>query len=518
MSHRSPLALCSAWAALVVGMLLPSRSGATDYAITSFVDVVAADGACTLREAIRAAESNLAVNECAAGGLEDTIVLQSTGIYSFFHGDEPVTNGPLTIRGLSGVAADHVIDLQSVNRFLRVQSNGRITLEGLTLDRGSSVGATPPSGGALRAALTEVVLRDVVISSCTAGEDGGGLFASSVTNGLTMERVRFVDNLVLGTVNNPWATGGGASIRVPTATLSDVLFDGNRSLSLDAGGRAFGGAMQLTVGGPADSRSTLRALQVRNNEAEGALSSQAAGVLAAVSPAGRLVIEDSSFADNALVTNPAGVFGVALVAIADQQTSIDLRRLRVSGSGAGNTQVAQVMVSAQGGSTVVVDSVAIHHSPTSGLFLSAFEDGLLVAGQLTVTSHDAVGVKVSGLSSLPIRLENSILWGNGPGGNDDVSVTGTIDAGHSSNHLWIGELGDPDPRFVNPATADFGLQASSGALDAGAASFPSVGPYDAAHAQRVIGPGLDLGAFERSGLFADSFEAGGLWAWKTITP
>lgn len=510
MLQHSPIARLGCGTAVVLALLLPSGAAATNYAITTFADVVAADGACSLREALRAAQGNVAVNECAAGGLDDTIVLQSTGTYTFINGDEPLTNGPVTIRGASGSPANHVIDLQSVNRFLRVQSNARLTLEGVTLTHGSSLGANPPSGGALRVVLTELVLRDVVISSCTAGEEGGGLFHSGVSSNVTMERVRFVDNLVLGTINNPVATGGGASVRAPTAALSDVVFDGNRSLSPDPGGRGFAGGAQLTL---TSGQSVLRALDVRNNEAEGQLSSQAAGVFVAAVTTGQVTIEDGTFADNSLVTNPSGTFGVALVAIADQQGGFDIRRLRVSGSDADNPAVAQVTVSAQGDSTVTLDGLAIHASPTSGLFLDAFDDGLLVAGQLTVTGNLRVGVKVNGQSSVPIRLENSILWNNGTGGIDDVSITGSADAGQGPNHLWIGELGDPDPLFVNAAAGDLGLQAGSGAVNAGAASFPSVGPYDAAHAQRVIGPAMDLGAFERGGVFADGFESGGLWAW-----
>ena len=518
MSHRSLRALCFACAVLECGMLPPPRAGATEYVITSFADVVAADGTCTLREAIRAAQNNMAVNECAAGTTEDTIVLQSTGIYSFFHGDEPVSNGPLTIRGLTGVAANHVIDLQDVSRFLRVTASGRITLEGLTLTHGSSVGAAQPEGGALRVVITEVVLRDVVFSSCTAEAEGGGLYLSTVLGGVTMERVRFVDNLVVGSPFHPVVTGGGASIFVPAANLSDVAFEGNRALSPDPGGRASAGGLRFTIGGSAPGRSTMRRLQVRNNQAEGALSSDAAGASVAASNSSRLAIEDSSFTDNSLVTNQAGFSGIALAAGADQQAALDLRRLQVHGGGADQTQVAQVTVDASQDATVVLDSIAVHSSPASGLFLRAFDDALMLAGQLTVTGNEEVGVKVTGSSSLPIRLENSILWSNGSGGADDLSVTGTADLGHAGNHLWIGELGDPDPRFVDAGAGNLTLQASSGAVDAGAASFPSVGPYDAAHAQRVIGPGLDLGAFERGGLFADGFESGGAWAWSASVP
>jgi hypothetical protein len=42
----------------------------------------------------------------------------------------------------------------------------------------------------------------------------------------------------------------------------------------------------------------------------------------------------------------------------------------------------------------------------------------------------------------------------------------------------------------------------------------SVGPYDLAHAPRVVGVDTDAGAYERGGLFSDGFESedGGAWS------
>lgn len=107
MSHRSPLAFCCSWAALALGMLLPAPAGATDYAITSFADVVAADGTCTLREALRASQNNMAVNECAAGTVEDTIVLESTGVYGLQASSGAVDAGVASFPSVGAYDASH---------------------------------------------------------------------------------------------------------------------------------------------------------------------------------------------------------------------------------------------------------------------------------------------------------------------------------------------------------------------------------------------------------------------------
>src|SRR5690606_31442425 len=50
-------------------------AAATTYTITSVIDAEAADGACTLREAIKAISSRKKVNECEAGTGGDVISL-----------------------------------------------------------------------------------------------------------------------------------------------------------------------------------------------------------------------------------------------------------------------------------------------------------------------------------------------------------------------------------------------------------------------------------------------------------
>jgi hypothetical protein len=84
--------------------------------------------------------------------------------------------------------------------------------------------------------------------------------------------------------------------------------------------------------------------------------------------------------------------------------------------------------------------------------------------------------------------------------------------------MLIGEQGAANPQFVDPANRVYELQSSSPAIDAGNAAFATVGPYDAKHARRVIGPAPDLGAFELGGLFAWDGEEGDAAAWSLRVP
>jgi hypothetical protein len=83
--------------------------------------------------------------------------------------------------------------------------------------------------------------------------------------------------------------------------------------------------------------------------------------------------------------------------------------------------------------------------------------------------------------------------------------------------MLIGENGAPDPQFVDPANGNYEL-AFSPAVNTGNAAFATVGPYDARHATRVIGPAPDLGAFERGSLWAWDAEEGDLGAWAKRVP
>jgi hypothetical protein len=96
----------------------------------------------------------------------------------------------------------------------------------------------------------------------------------------------------------------------------------------------------------------------------------------------------------------------------------------------------------------------------------------------------------------------------------------TSEAGRETiDRVLIGELGHPDPAFVDPANGKYELSAGSlVAINGGDAAFATVGPWDARHGRRVVGPAPDLGAFERGSLFAWDAEEGDTVAWSGQVP
>lgn len=71
---------------------------------------------------------------------------------------------------------------------------------------------------------------------------------------------------------------------------------------------------------------------------------------------------------------------------------------------------------------------------------------------------------------------------------------------------------------MNAASGDFRIGSASVAANAGNQAFLSVGPFDVAHADRIVGVQVDLGALERGALFSDDFEKGDPYAWSVAVP
>src|SRR5689334_5510780 len=91
-----PYAVLAA-ASAAAAFALPSAAQGAAITVTTNGDGVAADGACSLREAVQAANTDLAVNECAAGSGADQISLGAT-TYTLTGGQLDVTS-ELTITG-----------------------------------------------------------------------------------------------------------------------------------------------------------------------------------------------------------------------------------------------------------------------------------------------------------------------------------------------------------------------------------------------------------------------------------
>ena len=261
--------------ALALGLLALGGGGsaqAATYNVNTFADELNTDGDCSLREAIRASNTNLAVDACPAGSATmDTINLQA-GTYTIslpgaeqqaLTGDLDVVGnfGSLTIAGngatIDGGAIDRVFDmggdltistLTISNLTVRNGNPGGNNGGGIRVGNGDTLNLTNVvvadnvsglSGGGISSAGT-VNLTDVTISGNQASNVGGGFNNSTATSSvLTANRSTISGNVAMGS--------GGAGLyneSSATATLTNVTISGNEATF----GTAPGGGIQNRTG------------------------------------------------------------------------------------------------------------------------------------------------------------------------------------------------------------------------------------------------------------------------------
>ena len=217
--------------------------------VTTTDDQDLADGFCSLREAILAANTDAARNECPGGAGEDRIVFALTLPAVLQLGqDLPTVTGSLAVRGPS--AADLWIDGMDLFRlfgFDTSEGGGIFVLEDLMLTRGRAPGGTFNDGGALAVMPGErAFVERVVFQSNTSLNGGGALLVTGSANDATRVEVRdstFASNRALG-------VAGGGAIRVQFAELylaSSALTSNAAEDALGSGGALYAERATLEI-------------------------------------------------------------------------------------------------------------------------------------------------------------------------------------------------------------------------------------------------------------------------------
>jgi CSLREA domain-containing protein len=228
------VAMTVAGAALSMAVSVP-LAGAATITPTTFADEFNAGSACSVREAVQAANIDAAFGGCPAGAGADTISLPP-GAYRL---SIPIDGGP-------DDNGDGDLDVQVSNISFVRTSPGRVTLDGGGVDRildltsGGSVvsisgivfsgGASPGSGGAIYARGT----LNVADSTLTGNRavDHGGAVAARGTGTYTFTNTTFSGNSAEGDA------GAIDSDNAPTTTLVNSTVTGNVA---DAEGNGSGG-------------------------------------------------------------------------------------------------------------------------------------------------------------------------------------------------------------------------------------------------------------------------------------
>jgi CSLREA domain-containing protein len=217
-------------AALAVGFgLLAGAARAATIAVDSTADDVTTNGNCTLREAVIAANTNAAVDACAAGEAGPTVdrIQLAAGIYDLTlqlpgtddtaqEGDLDVV-GPVEIAGVGMFGT--VIDGQAAERVVQVLWPGaygiNVTLSDLEVRNGQDLGG----GGILNGA--RLTLQRCRVSDNASNNAGGGGIDHSSADGLYVYDSEISGNEVVNASGGGIAHGGaGASIYVERTTIS----------------------------------------------------------------------------------------------------------------------------------------------------------------------------------------------------------------------------------------------------------------------------------------------------------
>lgn len=472
---------------------------------------------CTLRDAINVAAPGETIT--FGRNVEGTIVL----------GGELAVTKDLTISGpgaavlsVSGNGASRVLHIPNIS------TSATVALSGLTLTNGSSGsrgGAIYINSGA------DLSLTDVVVSSSSAGIDGGGIHNNG--GSLTLSNTTVDGNTAV-------RYGGGISSSNGSVTLTTSTVSGNTT-SADFGGGAgiaidFGtlALVHSAVTGNASVGTTVRGggIAISNSAAQllntivsnNVLSGSGPGVTGGgiYTGSGALVLDTVTVSGNTVGANGSGG------GIYNYYSNLTVRRSTVSGNATGASGAGGGISSytSLGSTMAVVENSTISGNVASrGGGIENFS-GLTRLVATTVTDNEAAdGGGVWSWNNLYTRtdVKGSIIWGNTDGSSaDDVAGGGTGTRYNSFGYNLVGAAGayvdfivdfkaTNDQTGVTEAhlgslavndpgtTATHALLAGSPAIDAG--SCTDIDGSTIASDQRGVvrpqGTACDKGAYER---------------------
>lgn len=215
MQRRLLVSLLLSLLPLVLFLYTPIARASTTINVNSTSDVIANDGACTLREAIIAANTDLssggAANECPAGSGVDIINVPA-GTYNLSLGGSLEITQSVTIIG--NHSPDTIILQTTSDRVFLVSSPANVTLSQLSISEGSD--STGFGGGGIYNGGV-LTLSNVTLASNHANSAGGGILNGSGASAVL--------NWVDLTLNSAGSNGGAiANYGTLTMTFGHLLF------------------------------------------------------------------------------------------------------------------------------------------------------------------------------------------------------------------------------------------------------------------------------------------------------
>ncbi len=302
--------------ALAAGLLALSRvqpAQAASLIVNTSDDELNTDGDCSLREAIRAANSDTAVDACTAGSGADTITLPA-GIFNLTlvgAGEDNTATGDLDLASnitITGASTTTTTINGSGDRVFHVLS-GNVTISNLTVSNGI---VAADVGGGIRVDGGALTLNNVTVSNNTA-TSGGGIYLNAGTLTVNFSTI----GTIVGGGGLPnvatTTTGGGIHLASgATATINNSTIAGNTAVT-------GGGGLFVSSGATV----TLNNSTLSGNSASGAAVTNGGGGLYAAGTANLnsvTVVANSTNGAGGGILQFGGTVNVRNTIIADQTT------------------------------------------------------------------------------------------------------------------------------------------------------------------------------------------------------
>lgn len=225
-------------AALAGWVVMAAPVGAATITVTTTADELNSDGDCSLREAIRAANTDAVVDACAAGSGTDTIVVPA-GNYVFdaalgTTGEDLALFGDLDIRQdvtISGAGQTQtIINAAGIDRVFHIHLPADVDITGATITGGDAHDAAGGGiyvGGSL----------DLINSRVTGNTTGPGATAGFFSGGGVIFYGPGASSIVSSRIDDNTSTNSGGGVYHGHHTYANTLLirnsriDGNEALS-----------------------------------------------------------------------------------------------------------------------------------------------------------------------------------------------------------------------------------------------------------------------------------------------
>ncbi|MEO7793529.1 MAG: CSLREA domain-containing protein [Thermoanaerobaculia bacterium] len=501
------LRLLSAGALLA---LAPAVLGATNYTIATFADDAVVNGNCTLREALRAANFNLVIDACPAGGPADAIVLPS-GTYPFSGEEQLAFPGTVSITSATLNPFNVTIDLQGAGRFLYINGGGPYTLGGLGILNGLA-GFGGDDGGAIRAGGVGLTLFNFRFVSNLAPYAGGAVSFNSGADSnhyLTLHNGTFLTNQATDAAPSSTTNGGALSLSMQGgnhADLRDVSFNGNSA----TGGFVQGGALTVFAFGAGSSFDCVRCSFGSNSLVANASGANGYAAVSVQAGSGSAVsFRDSRFIGNSATAGAGAQAFSALVASATDNAMIEFERLFVDANlGPGGGFDYDMRLGVASGAIVWLLNSELTFGAANGLQAYLASAGNLRLGHLTIADYPGNGASIDGSNLGGAALQNSIVAFND--GTDLIDFGGAL--------AQTGNFIGGNPLFLDEPNGNYRLSVASPAIDNGTNGTLTQRLADLDHGSRKVGLTTDIGCYEFNSLFADGFDVGDTGSWSSSAP